>query len=210
MIKQSVFVDDANAHHSVWLVSVSPTDQYGRDAIDICNLSGCELLVRCPTHLLVTYLILWWQMSWHSRCVCWYSTGNFWSLLCQLCVSGWATCTGVQYQKYCPSKALYQLVQCPLHNQELYLKHHFEVSWSIRCVSLSYWWGHWQACSYKVLLFVVNLVMSNGLMPAARELMMSSRQLIMPGVDHAVQILGSICACSCWHPEDLWCCKEVT
>ena len=48
-----VFVGDANAHHSVWLVSVSPTDQYGPDALDFCNPSGCELLVCCPTHLLV-------------------------------------------------------------------------------------------------------------------------------------------------------------
>ena len=52
------FVGDANAHHSVWLVSVSPTDQYGPDALDFCNLSGCELLVCCQTHLLVTYSIL--------------------------------------------------------------------------------------------------------------------------------------------------------
>ena len=27
-----VFVGDANAHHSVWLVSVSPTDQYGHES----------------------------------------------------------------------------------------------------------------------------------------------------------------------------------
>ena len=46
-----VFVGDANAHHSEWLESVSPTDQYGHDALDFCNLSGCELLVRCPTHI---------------------------------------------------------------------------------------------------------------------------------------------------------------
>ena len=29
-----VFVGDANAHHSEWLESVSPTDRHGRDALD--------------------------------------------------------------------------------------------------------------------------------------------------------------------------------
>ena len=45
-----VFVGAANAHHSEWLQSVS-TDRQGRDALDFCNLSGCELFVRCPTHI---------------------------------------------------------------------------------------------------------------------------------------------------------------
>ena len=31
--------------------SVSPTDRHGRDALDFCNLSGCELLVLCPTEI---------------------------------------------------------------------------------------------------------------------------------------------------------------
>ena len=47
----SVFVSDANAHHSERLESVSPTDRQGRDALDFCNLLGCEQLVRCPTHI---------------------------------------------------------------------------------------------------------------------------------------------------------------
>ena len=46
-----VFVGDANAHHSEWLESVSPIDWHGCDALDFCNLSGCEQLVRCPTHI---------------------------------------------------------------------------------------------------------------------------------------------------------------
>ena len=46
-----VFVGDANAHHSEWLESVSSTDRHGRDALDFCYLSGCEQLVRCPTHI---------------------------------------------------------------------------------------------------------------------------------------------------------------
>ena len=45
------FVGDGNAHHSEWLESVFPTDRHGRDAVDFCNLSGCEMLVRCPTHI---------------------------------------------------------------------------------------------------------------------------------------------------------------
>ena len=46
-----VFVGDANAHHSEWLESVSPTDRHGHDALDFCNLAGCEQLVHCPTHI---------------------------------------------------------------------------------------------------------------------------------------------------------------
>ena len=52
------FVGDANAHHSEWLESVSPTGRHGHDALDFCNLSGCEQLVRCPLTLLVIYSIL--------------------------------------------------------------------------------------------------------------------------------------------------------
>ena len=33
-----VFVGGANADHSEWLESVSPTDRHGRDALDFCNL----------------------------------------------------------------------------------------------------------------------------------------------------------------------------
>ena len=58
-----VFVGDANAHHSEWLYFVSLTERHGRNALHFCNLSGCEQLVRCPTHLLITDSILWWRMS---------------------------------------------------------------------------------------------------------------------------------------------------
>ena len=37
----------------------------------------------------------------------------------------------------------------------------------------------------------------NGLMPGVRKLMMLSRLLMVPGVEHAVQIMGWICACPC-------------
>ena len=46
------------------------------------------------------------------------------------------------------------------------------------------------------LFCVVVLETSNGLMPAAGELMMLSRPPIVPGVEHATgQIIGPICAC---------------
>ena len=48
---KGVFVSDANAHHSEWLESVSPTHRHGRDGLDFCNLSGCEQLVCSPTHI---------------------------------------------------------------------------------------------------------------------------------------------------------------
>ena len=46
-----VFVGDPNAHHLEWLESVSPTDGHGRDALDFCNLAGCEQMVRGATHI---------------------------------------------------------------------------------------------------------------------------------------------------------------
>ena len=47
----NLFVGDANAHHFEWLESTSPTNRHGRDALDFCDLSGCEQLVRCLTHI---------------------------------------------------------------------------------------------------------------------------------------------------------------
>ena len=46
-----VFAGDPNTHHSEWLESESITDRYGRDALDFCNMSGCEQLVSGPTHI---------------------------------------------------------------------------------------------------------------------------------------------------------------
>ena len=40
------------------------------------------------------------------------------------------------------------------------------------------------------LFYVVDLEISNGLMPAARDLMMLSRRLIVPGVKHSMHIIG--------------------
>ena len=46
-----VFVGDYNAHHTEWLNSVTATDVHGRVARDFATISGCEQLVREPTHL---------------------------------------------------------------------------------------------------------------------------------------------------------------
>ena len=46
-----IFVGDYNAHHREWLGSVSATDHHGRAALDFANLSGCDQLVREPTHV---------------------------------------------------------------------------------------------------------------------------------------------------------------
>ena len=78
----------------------------------ICQVVGSWFAVLLT--LLVTNSILWCGCPLHSRCVRWYTNGNFRSLLCQLCASDRAICTRVQYQKYCLSEASYQLGQCPL------------------------------------------------------------------------------------------------
>ena len=82
-----VVVGDANVHHSELLKSVSPTDRLGRDALDFCNLPDGEQLVRWPTHIAGNRHDLVKMDVHDSRCVCWYSTVNFTSLLCQLCAS---------------------------------------------------------------------------------------------------------------------------
>ena len=45
-----IFVGDLNAHHQEWLGSISPTNRNGLAALDFSNLSGCEQLIRGPTH----------------------------------------------------------------------------------------------------------------------------------------------------------------
>ena len=48
------------------------------------------------------------------------------------------------------------------------------------------------------LFCIVDVKTSNGLMPAARELISLNRLLIVPGVEHAMQLIGvNPCACSC-------------
>ena len=45
-----LFVGDFNAHHKEWLSSVSPTDCHGLRALDFSSESGCDQIIRRPTH----------------------------------------------------------------------------------------------------------------------------------------------------------------
>ena len=123
-----VFVGDANTHHSEWLESVSPTDRHRRDALDICSQSRCEQLVHSPTHIAgnrldleitdvpdIVDMVAGTPLGTSDHCI----------VSCALRVEQSA---GVQCQKYCRSKASYQLGQCPSCSQEFYVKQHFKVS----------------------------------------------------------------------------------
>ena len=66
---------------------------------------------------------------------------------------------------------------------ELYLEHHFEVCWSISSIQPSYWWGHLYVWTFLPLFCMIDLETNNGLMSAARKLMMLNRLLIVPGVE---------------------------
>ena len=46
-----VFIGDFNGHHREWLGSISGTNQHGHALLDFSNLSGCDQLVRGPTHI---------------------------------------------------------------------------------------------------------------------------------------------------------------
>ena len=70
------------------------------------------------------------------------------------------------------------------------MEHHFEISWSIRCIRQSHWWGYWQVCSYHCFVYKHWFDASIGLIPAAAELMIPSKLHSIPCVEHAVQIIG--------------------
>ena len=105
-----VFVVDANAHHSKWLESVSPTDRHGRDALDFCKVSGNEQFVRCPTHIAGNRLDF--VMTDAPDIVDVFAGTPLWELL--------ITALSVVF-------ASYQLGQCPLCSQELYIEYHFKI-----------------------------------------------------------------------------------
>ena len=67
------------------------------------------------------------------------------------------------------------------------MEHHFEVSWSISCVRSSYSMVRSLVGIFLPLFCVVDLETSNGLMPAAGELMMLNRLLIVPGIEHTMR-----------------------
>ena len=61
------------------------------------------------------------------------------------------------------------------------------------------------------LFCLVDLDTSNGLMPDAGERMMLSRLLIMPGVEHAVRIIGVDLDLLVLRARgSIWCCNGVT
>ena len=45
-----LFMGDFNAHHREWLKSVFPTNCHGIRAFDFSSESGCDQLIRRPTH----------------------------------------------------------------------------------------------------------------------------------------------------------------
>ena len=124
-----VFVGDANAHHCEWLELVSFTDRNGRDALDVCNLSGCEQLVRCPSHIAVNRLdlvitdvpnivdvVVGTPQGTSDHCF----------VSCELRVEKSVPEYNVRSTVFL--KHTHQLEQCPKCNQELYMEHHFKVS----------------------------------------------------------------------------------
>ena len=48
----SVFIGDFNAHHKEWLNFISQTDCHGLRALDFSSESGCDQIIRNPTHRL--------------------------------------------------------------------------------------------------------------------------------------------------------------
>ena len=94
----------------------------------------------------------------------------------------------MQYQKYCLSEASYQLGQCCAVRRltcSTTLKSADPLDAFDRAI------GEVIGRLVPIQLFcIVVLEKSYGLMPAAGKLMMLSRLLIVPGVEHAVQIIG--------------------
>ena len=145
-----------------------------------CSLSGCEQLVRCPPHIAGKTRSCDDGCPSHSRCVRWYSTGNFWSLLCQLCDAGWAICPGVQCHKYYFTEASYQLVV-------------LSFTWSTSLKSAN----PLDAFDQTICEVIGRLVPTTVLRSISGDKLQCRSS-------------GSICDCSCWDPEGLWCCKGVT
>ena len=193
-----VLVGDANSHHSEWLESVSHTDRHGLDALDFCNQSGCEQLVPCPNHI----------------------AGNRLDLVMTDVpdIVNVVVGTPLETFDHCFVSCVLRIEQCvPEYNikSTVFLKH--RRNWdNVRCVIRRFTWSTILKLAdpldafdraigevrslvglFLPLFCVLNLKTSNGLMQAAGELMMLSRLPIMLGVEHAVPILGSICACSC-------------
>ena len=131
---QAIFVGDANDHHS--LESVSLTDQHGFDAPDISNLSGCEQLVCGPTHIAgnrldlvmtdvpdIVDVVVGTPLGTSDQCF----------VSCVLCEQ-----SEPEYNVRSSAFLQHHTNWCPQCSQELYIKHHFEISRTISCVRSSY------------------------------------------------------------------------
>ena len=186
------FVSDANANHSDWLESVSHTYRHGRDALDFCNLSCCEQLVRSPTHI----------------------AGNRHNLVMT------SVPDTVDVVVRTPLGTLdHSFVSCVLRVQQsvpeynvrstAFLKN--RTNWDSVCSALrSFTWSAILRSADPLVTFdraigevicrdvpttvplycVVDLETSNSLMPAAGELMPLNRLLIVPGVEQAKLNIG--------------------
>ena len=112
-----------NATLSLWIISI--TDLYRRDTFEFCNLSGCEKLVRYP------------PCNRLDRVITDASDIVDVFLRTPLVTSGqcFVSCT-LRVEQSVPeyngrsslSEASYQLKQCLLCSQELYMEHNFEIS----------------------------------------------------------------------------------
>ena len=97
---------------SGWSQSLLLIDM-GPDALDFSNPSGCEQLLRCPTHIAGNRLdLLMTDVPDIVDVVICTPLGTSDHRLSVVCFVLSRRCR-VQCQKYCLSKASYQLGQCP-------------------------------------------------------------------------------------------------
>ena len=181
-----VFVSDASAHHSEWLESVSSTDRHGCDAVDFCNLSGCEQLMRCPTNI----------------------AGNRLDLVMTDLPDIVDVVVGIPLTIADPffvSCVLRVEQSVPEYNvrSTVFLKH--RINWDNVCSAVrSFTFSTALKPADPLIAFdraivnsmgryvpttvlcIVDLETSNRLMPAAGELIIQNRRLIMSGVEHAM------------------------
>ena len=184
----SVFVNGANAHQSEWLELVSANERNGRDAVDFCNLSGCEQLVHCPTH----------------------SPGNRLDLVMTDVpdIVDMVVSTQLGTSDHCFVSCVLRVAQpVPEYNvrSTVFLKHCTN-SDSIRGAVRSFTWSTILKSAdllveldpvigkgvgmFLQLFCVIDLETSTGLMSASREPVILNRLLIVPGVEHAMLNIG--------------------
>ena len=167
--------------------TVSPTERHGRDALDFCNLSGCEKLVHCPTHIAGDRLYL--VMSDVPDIVDVYvgtplGTSDHCFVSCALRVEQSVT-------EYYFSRTIHRTNWDNVHSADssFTLITIFNSDHPLHAFNRAIVEVISRLVPTTVLFCVVDLETINGLTPAAGELIMLNRLLIMPGVEHAVQII---------------------